>query len=59
LYYNIHRWYQPGVGRYSRPDPLLGDSDFRGVLGRNTVFETLSILGGQPYLYARAQQLSS
>jgi hypothetical protein len=21
-YYNLHRWYTPGVGRYSRPDPL-------------------------------------
>jgi len=21
LYYNVHRWYQPGVGRYTRPDP--------------------------------------
>lgn len=20
--YNVHRWYQPGLGRYSRPDPL-------------------------------------
>jgi len=20
--YNIHRWYSPGVGRYTRPDPL-------------------------------------
>ncbi len=22
MYYNVHRWYAPGVGRYSRPDPL-------------------------------------
>jgi hypothetical protein len=21
-YYNLHRWYAPGIGRYSRPDPL-------------------------------------
>src|SRR5262249_36777776 len=21
--YNIHRWYQPGAGRYETPDPLL------------------------------------
>lgn len=20
--YNVHRWYQPGVGRYTRPDPV-------------------------------------
>ncbi|MGB6641971.1 MAG: RHS repeat-associated core domain-containing protein [Thermoanaerobaculia bacterium] len=22
LYYNVHRWYEYGTGRYSRPDPL-------------------------------------
>ncbi|MGB6337539.1 MAG: RHS repeat-associated core domain-containing protein, partial [Thermoanaerobaculia bacterium] len=22
LYYNVHRWYEHGTGRYSRPDPL-------------------------------------
>ncbi|MEA2560636.1 MAG: hypothetical protein QOH06_2140 [Acidobacteriota bacterium] len=22
LYYNVHRWYQPGAGLYTRPDPL-------------------------------------
>lgn len=22
MYYNVHRWYQRGTGRYSRPDPL-------------------------------------
>ena len=22
LYYNVHRWYEPGTGRYGRPDPL-------------------------------------
>ncbi|MCP4898588.1 MAG: hypothetical protein GY906_16570, partial [bacterium] len=22
LYYNVYRWYQPGAGRYARPDPL-------------------------------------
>jgi RHS repeat-associated protein len=21
-YYNVHRWYSPGIGRYTRPDPL-------------------------------------
>lgn len=28
VYYNVHRWYQPGTGRYGRPDPLgLGRND--------------------------------
>jgi RHS repeat-associated protein len=22
LYYNVNRWYEPGTGRYTRPDPL-------------------------------------
>jgi RHS repeat-associated protein len=22
VYHNVHRWYQPTIGRYSRPDPL-------------------------------------
>ena len=22
VYYNVYRWYQPGTGRYSQPDPL-------------------------------------
>ena len=22
IYYNVYRWYSPGVGRYTRPDPL-------------------------------------
>jgi RHS repeat-associated protein len=22
VYYNVHRWYQPGMGRYTKPDPL-------------------------------------
>lgn len=26
---NVHRWYEPGAGRYGRPDPLgLNDDDF-------------------------------
>jgi RHS repeat-associated protein len=29
IYYNVHRWYQPEIGRYTRPDPLglVGDED--------------------------------
>lgn len=27
--YNVHRWYSPSIGRYSRPDPLgLNDEDY-------------------------------
>ncbi|MEP7009703.1 MAG: hypothetical protein ABJC13_05210, partial [Acidobacteriota bacterium] len=29
LYYNVHRWYGAGVGRYEKPDPLLS-SGFQG-----------------------------
>lgn len=27
VYYNVHRWYSTGVGRYTRPDPLGIDRD--------------------------------
>lgn len=30
LFYNVHRWYEDGTGRYSRSDPVL--DDYRGVL---------------------------
>jgi len=30
VYYNGHRWYQPGIGRYTRPDPWGVDQP-RGV----------------------------
>jgi RHS repeat-associated protein len=26
FHYNVHRWYQPGLGRYTRPDPLRSAS---------------------------------
>lgn len=29
IYYNVHRWFTPGTGRYSRPDPAL-----RPLIGR-------------------------
>jgi uncharacterized protein RhaS with RHS repeats len=22
VYYNVHRWYERGTGRYTRPDPI-------------------------------------
>jgi RHS repeat-associated protein len=35
IYYNVHRWYAPGTGTYTRPDParLLGISDYVYALG--------------------------
>lgn len=40
--YNVHRWYEPAIGRYSKPDPLgLGD-------GVNSYL----YVGGNPLLLA-------
>ncbi|MGD2113450.1 MAG: RHS repeat-associated core domain-containing protein [Acidobacteriota bacterium] len=36
--YNVHRWYQPGVGRYTRPDPIgftSGDLNLYRYAGGN------------------------
>jgi len=30
--YSVHRWYQPGTGRYTRPDPLGAQGDFHPYL---------------------------
>lgn len=32
VYYNLHRWYQPGVGGYTRPDPLGKGGDAHAYL---------------------------
>jgi RHS repeat-associated protein len=26
IYYNVHRWYENGIGRYGRPDPLSAEA---------------------------------
>jgi hypothetical protein len=38
-YYNVHRWYQPGTGRYTLPDPigLLGGINLYGYVEQNPV----------------------
>lgn len=30
--YNVHRWYRPGTGRYTRPDPFLAGPVDRAFL---------------------------
>ena len=37
VYYNVHRWYQPATGRYTRPDPigLLGAVNLYGYVRAN------------------------
>lgn len=32
MYYNVHRWYEFGTGRYARPDPMLRDSRIFGLV---------------------------
>jgi RHS repeat-associated protein len=46
LYYNVHRWYEAGTGRYTRPDPLglrsgthLYDYVFNNPLGYSDPLE--------------------
>ncbi|MGD2071848.1 MAG: RHS domain-containing protein, partial [Gemmatimonadota bacterium] len=50
VYYNVHRWYQPSVGAYARPEPIVELLVARG----------LPPLGGgrlDEYAYARQQPL--
>jgi RHS repeat-associated protein len=46
VYYNVHRWYQPGTGSYTRPDPLgvVNQAAFSPTSGQAPV--------RQPYGYA-------
>jgi len=39
--YNVHRWYQPGTGRYTRPDPigLIGSINLYGYVEQNPVMK--------------------
>ena len=51
LYYNVHRWYEFGTGRYSRPDPLfftLQDINPYGYVGGNSLVN-IDPLGLQTY----------
>lgn len=62
VYYNVHRWYEPGSGRYSQPDPishspaafsprmrLLPDNDYGYALQRPVVLtDPLGMVAGDP-----------
>ena len=39
MYYNVHRWYQPGTGRYTRPEPLqISSNEYTYVDSRPSFF---------------------
>jgi RHS repeat-associated protein len=38
IYYNVHRWYQPGTGRYARPDPLGVEPIATGLEGNPNLY---------------------
>ena len=38
VFYNLHRWYQPGTGRYTRPDPLGVDPIATGLEGNPNLY---------------------
>jgi len=57
LYENVHRWYQSGTGRYTRPDPLRGRIDTLAnsylysegnPLGRTDPLGLFTVGGGAP-----------
>jgi len=60
LKYNVHRWYQPGTGRYTRVDPLQGDPNFPGVVTNGWAgLKFLGIITQHPYEFAAANPLVS
>lgn len=52
IYYNVHRWYENGVGRYTRPDPLglaVGELRSPGMpLADNERFSIYAYAGSSP-----------
>jgi len=58
VYYNVYRWYQPGVGRYTRVDPIQGELRVPGGASEGIAgLGFLSILAKNPFAYARANPL--
>lgn len=45
--YNLHRWYEPGAGRYTRPDPITSQNTVGGISATSI------------YVYVGAQPLTS
>ena len=43
-HYNVHRWYGPSVGRYTRPDP-------KGILGSDSLHNLYVYVRGNPLFY--------
>jgi RHS repeat-associated protein len=54
VYYNVHRWYSPRVGRYSKRDPLQRELAFRGGLlsVSGSTIEALQRISVNAFTYA-------
>ena len=55
IYYNAHRWYEPGLGAYLRPDPIGSGAMYQGRNLRRLGDETLGDLGPSLFQFAYAR----
>lgn len=56
-YYNVHRWYEWGTGRYTRSDPANLSLLVRGNDVRRTAREQVALRIPHPYVYAESNPL--